>query len=112
MIKKQVKTKLQEKDISHYFLSVAEMYLFYCFRTNNNTIKAGKFMKMPAHKKGHPDAVILNARGETFYIEFKSSTGKLSEFQIYQQKKIEGNKGKYIVISSILDCTDFFAINR
>ena len=109
---KQKKPKLLEKDIQHYFLSLAGMYGFYCFRTNNNSISSGKFLKMPAHKKGHPDAVILNKRGETFYVEFKSSTGKLSEFQLARKREIENNGGKYVVIASILDCTEFFAINK
>lgn len=108
---KQKKPRILEKDIQYYFLSLAEMYGFYFFRTNNVKISGGKFLKMKDKDKGHPDAIILK-NSNTFYVEFKSTTGKLSEFQKIKRKEIESRGGKYIVIASILNCTEFFAINK
>jgi hypothetical protein len=112
MKKNKPKPKLLEKDLQKYAIEVMRLNNFYVFRTNNTMIQAGRLLKMPDREKGHPDCVALNKDGQIFFIEFKSPTGKQSEFQVMQQKEIEKRGGKYVLINSILGVTEFIAINK
>jgi len=106
------KKPLSEKIVQNYFTQIAKFHGMTVIRLNNVRIQAGKFMKMKDADRGWPDLIVLNNRGETFYVETKSEVGKQSVFQKDRQREIEKNKGKYLLISNLLDCAEFFAINR
>lgn len=115
MILKKAKVKKPrtlEKTIQAYFIQIARLHNFYCFRSNNNRVVGkGRFVPLPERDQGQPDAIVAKD-GNVWFVEFKSTNGKQSPMQKERQKEIEAQGCKYVIISSILEVTEFVAINK
>jgi hypothetical protein len=63
----------------------------------------GRIKKNRFSPRGYPDCTVFIKSGKTFFIEFKTRTGKQSDAQIAFQKKVESLGFGYYVCRDLVD---------
>ncbi len=99
-----VKQKVLEKDVQASCLQYLAMKQYFFFRLNNLPVFDGGFYRSLGDyvPPGLPDCVLIR-KGRFVGLEFKGSSGKLSETQMECGKRIQEAGGDYYVIRSIDD---------
>ena len=65
----------------------------------------------PSHK-GVPDRIFINPNGFIFFIEFKSTKGKLTTLQKKTKKTLEDNCVKVFLIKTVEEGTKILKLNN
>lgn len=99
-----VKIKVSEKDVQASCLQYLSLKKYFYFRLNNIPVfQNGHFRSLSEHiPKGLPDCVLVH-KGKFIGLEFKGSSGKLSEDQIECARRIFKAGGDHHFIHSIED---------
>lgn len=98
------KIKVSEKDVQASCLEYLATRKMFFFRLNNIPVFSnGHFRKMSDYTpKGLPDTIVVKD-GKFIGLEFKGSSGKLSDDQVEISRRIILSGGDYYVIRSIDD---------
>jgi hypothetical protein len=96
LFKVNVKDTMLESAIQAHFISMVKK------------LDLGLAVKLDcSSRRGWPDVVFLDRRGETTYIEFKQERGRLSKHQIATHKELIELGADVIVISGMAECDAF-----
>lgn len=63
-------------------------------------------------KKGFPDRLFITKGGYTFYVEFKTSNGNLSQLQEFTINKMENNNADVSIVRSVKDGIELLRLKR
>lgn len=105
MTSKLGKPKISEANVKKACLHYLQIKGYFWWQINNTGIwdtEKQVFRRSQTLRPGVSDAMVL-VNGILYALEFKSSTGRLSEAQKEFQHQIEANGGIYLVVRSIDD---------
>lgn len=92
--------KLTEQLIQKSCLDYLKLKGIYCYKINNGGVHKPSGGFIPAQTRGLPD-VVMHRNGKVEYIEMKTPTGRMSEYQIAFGKRCLDEGIPYWVIHSL-----------
>jgi hypothetical protein len=110
-MRKQTEDYLQNQCWIWFTNNHRDKGIFVSIPNDESNVVQSKRKTLTGRRKGAADVVLILNRGRVIWVEFKTLTGRQSEFQKQFETRVTSLGHKYIIIRSLKEFQEFCKIN-